>query len=191
MQRHGSQWPVLHASLVTTFLACTAPGCHGDHRAAARDIAATAPSLNSHVVTAGAPAPPVLLAEDDPAEDQSPPGESPYPSQDVVSDAPVPVSGLSGIATAVTTGKEHSCALLSSGKVECWGGNERGQLGNGSRVGSATPVPVTGVKNAVAVSAGGSHTCALLQNGTVVCWGDNQHGELGMSPSADGGASQP
>ena len=53
---------------------------------------------------------------------------------------PVPVSGITG-AIGVTAGWwHHSCALLGGGTVRCWGVNEWGQFGNGTRTSATTPV---------------------------------------------------
>ena len=95
------------------------------------------------------------------------------------STTPVAVSPLSTTAKAVSTGRAHSCALLTDGKVECWGDNSAGQLGNGSTTTSATPVPVSTITDAKAVAAGYDHSCALLSNGTIKCWGANTAGQLG------------
>jgi len=90
---------------------------------------------------------------------------------------PVEVEGVSD-ATQVAVG-DHSCALLSTGHVECWGNNAFGQLGDGSEANSSTPVQARGVTNATQVAAGSYHSCAVLSTGHVDCWGEDRAGELG------------
>lgn len=87
--------------------------------------------------------------------------------------------GSMSTATSVSGGVTHTCARLSSGSVDCWGGNTYGQLGQPSPDVSTSPVQATSVANATEVSAGGFHTCALLSDETIECWGNNQHGQLG------------
>jgi alpha-tubulin suppressor-like RCC1 family protein len=78
-----------------------------------------------------------------------------------------------------SAGSYHTCALVDSGEVFCWGRNEWGQLGNNTLVDSAVPVQVHGITEAIAVSSGFKHTCALLASGRIRCWGDNTLGQLG------------
>lgn len=43
-----------------------------------------------------------------------------------------PLVDLGGPALDLVAGQYHACALMSGGRVRCWGGNESGQLGIGS-----------------------------------------------------------
>lgn len=91
---------------------------------------------------------------------------------------------LQGIVQ-ISDGDLHTCALLGNGTVECWGDNQFGELGNGTNIGSDTPVPVSGLSGATAITARGHHSCALLADGTVRCWGYNATGQLGNSSNID------
>jgi alpha-tubulin suppressor-like RCC1 family protein len=79
----------------------------------------------------------------------------------------------------IGAGFDATCALLTSGGVECWGRNDIGQLGDGSTTDSLVPRPVKGISTATAVDYMAFHGCAVLVGGTLRCWGDNSYGELG------------
>lgn len=89
---------------------------------------------------------------------------------------------------ALALGEEHSCALRDDGSVWCWGGNARGELGDGTTTVRPSPTKVLGLPGpATAISAGDQLTCALLKDATVWCWGLNsvlQLGQCGASPPA-------
>ena len=99
----------------------------------------------------------------------------------VPSDVPALTSGV----RAISGSDRHSCALLDSGGVVCWGANPSGQLGRSTPKSSATPLEVAGLGPAIAVAAGGDHSCALLADGKVMCWGSNKAGQLGDGSKND------
>ena len=47
-----------------------------------------------------------------------------------------------GLAIDIAGGRAHTCAVLSTGAVMCWGSNGNGQLGIGSTVDVHTPAAV-------------------------------------------------
>lgn len=92
---------------------------------------------------------------------------------------PAPVVGLGGKAVAVSAGNLAACALLADGTVQCWGNNEKGQLGIGTikaeaPYGVKTPTTALLADKAVAVAAGQYFACAILIDGSVQCWGYNR-----------------
>jgi len=97
------------------------------------------------------------------------------------------VAGLSNV-TAITAGFDHTCALLGTGAVKCWGRNTNGQLGDGTTIDHHLPVTVdaTDLGAATQVAAGGNHTCAVKSgSGGSYCWGSNNHGQLGNNRTTD------
>jgi alpha-tubulin suppressor-like RCC1 family protein len=78
-----------------------------------------------------------------------------------------------GDANRVAAGRYHTCALLTDGKITCWGSNSRGQLGRtgASQYVPPSPIVLPGPGTAVDVDTGSYHSCALLTDSTVACWG--------------------
>lgn len=94
---------------------------------------------------------------------------------------PIEVTGLDSRVTALAAGGSHTCALLKTGEVRCWGSGRYGQLGHGvTTERSPIPVAVSGLESkAVHIVATSSATCALLDTGEVVCWGYRHDGTGG------------
>jgi alpha-tubulin suppressor-like RCC1 family protein len=100
-----------------------------------------------------------------------------------------PASPAAGLLDA---GGFHSCAVVVTGSVRCWGYGGNGQLGyrDTSPVGddetpaSVGPVGLGGHAVRV-VAAGDSHTCAILDDGSVRCWGYGADGRLGYGSTND------
>ena len=100
-------------------------------------------------------------------------------SSSLSSNVPVAVSGIS-TATAIAVRGIHSCALLANSTIQCWGSNQRGELGAGSTAfSSRVPLAVAGITTATLIAAGVDYNCAVLRNGFTKCWGSNEFGQAG------------
>lgn len=99
-----------------------------------------------------------------------------------------PALGLNDVVQIVA-GAQHSCALDEAGKVHCWGGNDKGQLGDGLPIESdsfrSEPGEVVGLQGVTWIATGRQkHTCATTAEETY-CWGNNFQGQLGDGTTND------
>lgn len=106
--------------------------------------------------------------------------------------SPVEVVGLPGAVRTIAAGGTHSCALLESGSVQCWGRNDFAQLGNGTLADGTSPTEVIGLPEGVeSLSVGGAHSCVVTSARGLVCWGLNRNGQIGNGSTNDGQAPVP
>ena len=93
---------------------------------------------------------------------------------------PTAVVGLPAPAVGISAGAKHTCAVLDTGALYCWGLNASQQLGDGTVTPRPLPTQVYGLSSGIAaVAAGSVHTCAMTTTSDVKCWGDNVYGQLG------------
>lgn len=92
---------------------------------------------------------------------------------------PVDVVGLTTGVKAIAAGVLHTCALLDSGAVKCWGWDFSGQLGDGNYIDRWIPVDVIDLDSPLSSIAAGGHSCGITVNSGAKCWGSNQFGEIG------------
>lgn len=105
--------------------------------------------------------------------------------------------GVGVYGKAISAGAEHTCVLLNTSQVKCWGQNDYGQLGIGSIVdkggkpgemGDFLPLVSLGMGNVIVdVTAAARASCALLEGGLVKCWGYNEYGQLGLGDAQNRG----
>ena len=97
-------------------------------------------------------------------------------------DRPTKTNNLGSDAISVSLGEQHTCAVLDTGVLKCWGRNHHGQVGDGSTTDRSAPqtINVGSGRTTTSVYMGFHHTCAILDDQSVKCWGRNQDGELGV-----------
>src|SRR5690606_33134693 len=86
---------------------------------------------------------------------------------------------ITGSATDVAAGSAHGCALVS-GRVYCWGKNDRWQLGRAPAAHEVwqppaevpSPAGADRMGDVVSIAAYGDRTCAVGAKGAVYCWGE-------------------
>jgi alpha-tubulin suppressor-like RCC1 family protein len=98
--------------------------------------------------------------------------------------APVPVPLARGAFSVATGTGDHRCATFASDGVRCWGANDRGQLGDGTRELRIVPTAVSGLAYADGITVGERHSCALVEV-RVECWGAGGNGRLGNGTAGD------
>lgn len=106
--------------------------------------------------------------------------------------SPVQVTGITD-AIQIVAADQSACALLATGRVDCWGYDGDGELGDGNiarhddcffAVGfpcDSSPVQVSGMTDAVQVAAVGEAVCAVTSARSEMCWGDWADGLLDES----------
>lgn len=88
-------------------------------------------------------------------------------------------------ARDLSAGPWHTCAVLTSGAVACWG-----HVGGRSYPGSSSPKLVPGIAGAVRVQAGFERACATKTDGTAACWRAAVGGPDGVSPASWAGRAR-
>ena len=111
--------------------------------------------------------------------------------------------GSSRQVLRVSAGWHHACVLFDDGKARCWGRNDQGQLGSGSREdygdGDDEPLsllPDLPLSPIIDISAGVSDTCAIVAPqgataGSVHCWGSDSNGGIGDKGAGAFGDDEP
>lgn len=116
---------------------------------------------------------------------------------DGVGDAPVKLGSIADWKS-FSRADSHSCAVRNDGTLWCKGGNDQGQLGDGTVVAHTDFAQVGTANDWASVSAAGvngsdiagndanwGHTCGVRGEGDLWCWGGNINGEIGDGSKTD------
>ena len=96
-----------------------------------------------------------------------------------------------GRVVDVSTLNLHSLALTDTGHVYAWGGNNYGQIGDGTTSDAMVPVDITSQfglpagKKIVDVFAAYESSFAIDSDGQLYAWGRNNSGQLGLGDTTD------
>lgn len=126
------------------------------------------------------------------------------PVSETQTPAQIGAISLGGSVISLGSGAGFSCALLSGGKVRCWGSGNLGRLGTGnlathgnvgdnelpSSLGDSGTVPIVSGSNVVDLKVGSSHACVLLSNDRLECWGQNTTGAIGIGDPSNIGDNE-
>jgi hypothetical protein len=104
----------------------------------------------------------------------------------------VPINFGGASVKQISAGESHTCALLSTNEVKCFGSNISGVLGTGTATNSVIgdqagemgvalqKVAFNTASAPVHLSAGAGHNCVAFADGEARCWGSNFYGQLGQ-----------
>lgn len=101
---------------------------------------------------------------------------------------------MSGVTQAreVVVGSYFSCAIRLDKTVQCWGDNDKGQLGRGfANAGIRGADFVSDLGDIERLSLHREHACAVKADGALWCWGSNSYNELGNTCETLQCATQP
>lgn len=128
-------------------------------------------------------------------------GQLGLPGVDQVGDdelpAEMPVVDVGSNVEMIAAGRDHTCALLGTGGVLCWGRDSDGQLGtaeSNDSIGDDEPpsasTEVLLMDQAVLIAARYDHNCVAYVGGDVQCWGAGGAGRLGYGDTEDVGDNE-
>lgn len=81
---------------------------------------------------------------------------------------------------ATSSGNSHTCAIKDDASLWCWGGNTKGQIGQGNTTAFySEPTELDRDSKWLRISASGDHNCAIKDDNSLWCWGGNLTGQVG------------
>lgn len=85
--------------------------------------------------------------------------------------SPQQVVGLESGVTVISKKYGYSTCAVHNGAAKCWGYNNVGQLGNGTKTSSNTPIQVVGMTSGVTRIEVSTNVGCAIKDGAAYCWG--------------------
>ena len=82
----------------------------------------------------------------------------------------------------IVPGNNHTLAIATDGSLWAWGGNNLGQLGNGSTINYVSPVKI-GTSSWTSIGVSDDTSCAIDISGRLFAWGNNAVYQIGDGTS--------
>ncbi len=102
-------------------------------------------------------------------------------SNELVSEKPVYISGITGIIKEVFSNSGSNYALMEDNSLYAWGNNGYGRLGVGDTENKNAPAKVNGIEGIIKHVYTDDHSAyTLTEYGTLYTWGWNHNGQLGI-----------
>jgi hypothetical protein len=95
------------------------------------------------------------------------------------SEVPARVESAGEDIVEIAASSGRTCVRRSTGQLACWGANNYGQIGDGTREERRSAVMAMGVDDAVQLAMDDASTCVLREAGDVACWGNAPAGSPG------------
>lgn len=83
-------------------------------------------------------------------------------------------------SASVNSVGKHSLAIKTDGTLWAWGGNNYGQLGDGTSISKNIPIQIGTDTDWKSIDTGFNFSVAIKTNGTLWSWGINNYGQLGL-----------
>ena len=93
------------------------------------------------------------------------------------------LDGASAVRS-ISAGGYYTCALADHGRIQCWGDNTYGVLGDRTAGTQKRPLPALALESVQQMGLSSWHSCGIVNQGAR-CWGNNSFGQLGDGSTVD------